>query len=375
MRSAFVCLTAILGSHALVPPQRKITPRTGGLGAYSELRAFAGVAAAAKLGRREPCISLAVAAALASIKALPRESAIYAWGWTAVLPLSLALTLIGREPSGWGDGAATRRVGAAFAAGAASSVAGAFVAAKLLRGTLGAAADQGAAALAASYVGGSANFFVVAEAVGLRAGIGLLSALATADVVVMAGYIVLLQGLSARYGAPRRPVEQGAASEPTTGSPLAPALLGALCVAAAAPLRPSLRTAAIALGAVACRRLPASRPAARNLSSWCLAAFYACLGACSPISAVVKAGAPALGLAVAALAGHALLLAACSARGPWSIDEALVASNACVGGPVTAAAFAQATGREDLVVPAVVWGTVGYAGGTGLGMALFRVLC
>ena len=112
------------------------------------------------------------------------------------------------------------------------------------------------------------------------------------------------------------------------------------------------------------------------MASWCLAAFYACLGACSPVSAVVKAGAPAVGLAVAALAGHALLLAACTLKGPWTVDEALVASNACVGGPATAAAFASATRREDLVVPAVVWGTVGYACGTGLGMALYNnVLC
>ena len=111
------------------------------------------------------------------------------------------------------------------------------------------------------------------------------------------------------------------------------------------------------------------------MAGWCLAAFYACLGACSPVSAVLKAGAPAVGLAVAALMGHALLLAACTLQGHWGVDEALVASNACVGGPATAAAFASAIRREDLVVPAVVWGTVGYACGTGLGMALYDVMC
>ena len=339
---------------------------------YDELRALAGVAAAAKLGTREPCAALAAAAALASIKVLPRESIIYAWGWTVILPLSLALTLIGRESKGIKDGAATRRVGAAFAAGAVSSVAGAFVAATLLRGALGAASYKGAAALAASYVGGSANFFVVAEAVGLKNN-GLLAALATADVVVMAAYIVLLQFLAKRYGAPGRDVST-TVSEQDSGSPLVPAMLGACCVAAAAPLRPSLRTAAISAYAVACRRFTKARGAARSLAGWCLAAFYACLGACSPVSAIAKAGAPAVALAVAALMGHALLLAACTLKGKWGIDEALVASNACVGGPATAAAFASATRREDLVVPAVVWGTVGYACGTGLGMALYNVL-
>ena len=94
------------------------------------------------------------------------------------------------------------------------------------------------------------------------------------------------------------------------------------------------------------------------------------------MSAIAKAGAPAVGLAVAALMGHALLLAACTLQGKWGVDEALVASNACVGGPATAAAFAISSRREDLVVPAVVWGTVGYAFGTGLGMALYNnLLC
>ena len=113
MRPARICLASVLCSHALLPPQRRITPRrrsTGSLKAYNELRALAGVAAAAKLGTREPCAALAAAAALASVKVLPRESIIYAWGWTVILPLSLALTLIGREASGMKDGAATRRV-------------------------------------------------------------------------------------------------------------------------------------------------------------------------------------------------------------------------------------------------------------------------
>ena len=167
MRSALVQLAALAAcSHALLAPWplRPLRRTAGAKGASSlrrtscrkaapysnELRALAGVAAAAKLGTREPCAALAAAAALASIRVLPRESIIYAWGWTVILPLSLALTLLGREASGTKDGATIQRVGAAFAAGAVSSVAGAFAAAKLLRPTLGAAANQGAAALAVS---------------------------------------------------------------------------------------------------------------------------------------------------------------------------------------------------------------------------------
>ena len=269
MRSALVQLAALAArSHALLaaPEPRRTakgasslrrTTRTKAAPYSNELRALAGVAAAAKLGTREPCAALAAAAALASVKVLPRESVLYAWGWTVILPLSLALTLIGREARGTKDGAAIQRVGAAFAAGALSSVTGAFAAAKLMRGALGAAADKGAAALAASYVGGSANFFVVAEAVGLKNN-GLLAALATADVVVMAAYIVLLQVLASKYGAPRRDVSVSKTAD-DGGSPVVPLFLGACCVAAAAPLKPSLRTAAIALGAGLCGNQPVCR--------------------------------------------------------------------------------------------------------------------
>ena len=278
-------------------------------------------------GTREPCAALAAAAALASIKVLPRESIIYAWGWTVILPLSLALTLIGRESKGIKDGAATRRVGAAFAAGAVSSVAGAFAAAKLLRPTLGAAADKGAAALAASYVGGSANFFVVAEAVGLKNN-GLLAALATADVVVMAGYIVLLQCLASKYGAPR-PETATVSKTEDAGSPVVPLFLGACCVAAAAPLKPSLRTAAISAYAVACRAL---RERAAQHVKWRAGASRPS----TPARSLLARGgnsrpARRRWASPSPLWGHALL-AACTFYGNWGVDEALVASNAVSAG-------------------------------------------
>ena len=61
---------------------------------------------------------------------------------------------------------------------------------------------------------------------------------------------------------------------------------------------------------------------------------------------------------------------------PLGIDEIMVASNAAIGGPVTAAAFAgkEAPKRRGLVVAATVWGVVGYAVGTRIGVRLTRAL-
>eukprot|EP00922_Rhytidocystis_sp_ex-Travisia-forbesii_P069677 GHVS01104087.1.p1 GENE.GHVS01104087.1~~GHVS01104087.1.p1 ORF type:complete len:557 (+),score=56.97 GHVS01104087.1:104-1774(+) len=58
-----------------------------------------------------------------------------------------------------------------------------------------------------------------------------------------------------------------------------------------------------------------------------------------------------------------------------SFDELLVASDANVGGPSTAAAMAGGVmDRHDLVLPATIWGTVGYTVATSLGMLVYRIL-
>ena len=57
-----------------------------------------------------------------------------------------------------------------------------------------------------------------------------------------------------------------------------------------------------------------------------------------------------------------------------SLDELIVASNANVGGPATAASFAGLLGRPNLIVPATLYGTLGYGIATTLGVGLFHSL-
>ena len=74
MRPARICLASVLCSHALLPPQRRITRRrsTGSLKAYNEL-APRPRRRALETRHARACAALA-ATALASVKALPRES-------------------------------------------------------------------------------------------------------------------------------------------------------------------------------------------------------------------------------------------------------------------------------------------------------------
>lgn len=52
------------------------------------------------------------------------------------------------------------------------------------------------------------------------------------------------------------------------------------------------------------------------------------------------------------------------------LDALLVASNANVGGPATAAAMASAKGWSHLLQPAMITGALGYAMGTGVGLGV-----
>jgi uncharacterized membrane protein len=61
-----------------------------------------------------------------------------------------------------------------------------------------------------------------------------------------------------------------------------------------------------------------------------------------------------------------------NARKGLQLHHVLVASNAAIGGPATAAAFAGQQNHPELVIPATFWGVVGYAVGTTIGITSTR---
>ena len=58
----------------------------------------------------------------------------------------------------------------------------------------------------------------------------------------------------------------------------------------------------------------------------------------------------------------------------YSIEEVCIASNANIGGPTTAAALAIARGWNQLVVPAMLVGILGYVIGTYYGVFIGNIL-
>lgn len=150
-------------------------------------------------------------------------------------------------------------------------------------------------------------------------------------------------------------------------------------------------TTALSLAAYgACRRatpglFQALARRAPSLSAFLFALFFAAIGAGTSLPHLLLSGPCVLLLMGLALLVHvgttALALRvynAAVAGGAQErvigVDEMVVASNANIGGPATAAAMAAAIGRPDLVLAATATGTLGYSAATWLGVALFGVL-
>ena len=94
------------------------------------------------------------------------------------------------------------------------------------------------------------------------------------------------------------------------------------------------------------------------------------IGASANIMVVLEFGPKLFGFAALILTIHLIFLL----FGGWlfrlDLSELVIASNANMGGPTTAAAMAVARRWQTLVMPAILCGTLGYAIATFVGTAL-----
>lgn len=129
------------------------------------------------------------------------------------------------------------------------------------------------------------------------------------------------------------------------------------------------------------------------MSGFAFLFLFAAIGVSADIAEVLRSGPACLFFSLTALTVHGVVTLGGSflfqrlsstkkARrhgGTIRLVDVLVASNAAIGGPATAAAFygqvKQGTDmKRSLTVAATVWGVVGYAVGTTVGVALYRFL-
>ena len=363
-----------------------------------------------------PIVAMGLAMALASLAILPLESLAYDVVWSQLMPLGVAMSLLGAPL----DRAAIARSGSVLVAalvGAVGSVAGTALAYWTLGGLLGPHAWKVAACMCSSYVGGTLNFAATARALGLDATPGGQAALAAgmaADNLAMAAFLAFLAAVPAAppteaTGPPRKNDDAAAAafagssssssSDPALNAPATVSTVGVSFAAALAVLEigrivsERLSLAGGALGVVGIlaplvaafaawrsRRTeeerwlygrgasPAPFAGAGAVGGALMLTFFATLGACADPVAAMTTGAPTFAFIAAQLATHFCVVAVVARRlmrlPAWA---ALTASNACVGGPATAAAMASARGWGGAVQPAIVAGTLGYVVGTPVG--------
>jgi len=336
-------------------------------------------------------IAIGVTFILSNLRLIPAAAPTYDIVWSHLVPLAIPLLLFKADLR-----RILREAGPtllAFAAGALGTVAGTIVAFKLI--TLGPEGFKLAGVFCATYVGGSINFAAAAESLGLRAG-DLLAAGVAADNLVMTLYFLLLFALPsmawlARMFPQRRAASSSSASDTSYWSGRQITLRGlatSLAVAASCcalgyglAALTSWSSSGILFVTAVVVTLATLFPSwfgalsgAEELGVVLLQVFFATLGASANIAVVLRVGPILFLFAACILAIHLVFILVVGKLLRLDLAEIVIASNANMGGPTTAAAMAVARRWDSLVIPAILCGTLGYAIATFVGVAVGKWL-
>lgn len=115
-------------------------------------------------------------------------------------------------------------------------------------------------------------------------------------------------------------------------------------------------------------------PGSQEIGTFLIYIFFAVIGAPASIALILRE-APLLLVVAAIIVGTNLLISLVLGKlFKFPIEEIIIASNASVGGPTTAAAMAIAKGWTILVGPALLVGTLGYVLGNYFGIFIGTIL-
>ncbi|MFQ5535672.1 MAG: DUF819 domain-containing protein [Sphingomonadales bacterium] len=331
---------------------------------------------------------------LSNLRIIPTAAPVYNTVWKYLVPAAIPLLLFQAN---------LRRIFresgptlVAFIIGSIAVMAGTFVALTFV--SLGPSTPELAGIFSATYIGGSLNFAAVAQAVGFQQG-DLLTAALAADNVATSFHFLLIIALPgfvaiARFF-PTHHIENAVvgdshsdANRHRIGNLDVAGLVGALAVSFTlcaigfyvaalfgAPQFAILIITALALLMGTFLPGPLTRLSGDyEAGNVLMFIFFAAVGASADIWVLIDM-APILFLfAVIIIAVHLVLLFGIGKFLKFDLAELIVASAACIGGPGSAAALASAKGWRELVTPAVLSGSLGYAGGTFIGVALVEWL-
>lgn len=326
---------------------------------------------------------------LANLSIIPSTAPAFDLVWSYFVPLAIPLLLFKADIV-----RIVREAGPmllAYAIGAVGTVLGTLLAFKVV--PLGEHAWQLAGIFCATYVGGSMNFVATAEALQLHES-DLIAAGIAADNLIMTLYFILLLTLPTisflrktfslrteedKEGDAREVQTQGSGQEwNALALGKAVAIAAVLCaVGFALSDLTGIKgtgilfiTALVVILATALPRQMGQIVGADQVGTFLMYIFFAVIGASANIGIVMRVGPKLFLFAALILSVHLTFLLVAGKLLKLRLDELVIASNANMGGPTTAAAMAVARKWDALVIPAILCGTLGYAIATFVGVAL-----
>ncbi|MDO9471435.1 MAG: DUF819 family protein [Caulobacter sp.] len=350
-------------------------------------------------------IVIIVGALLANFRIVPPAGAgglVYDPIFAVVTPAAIFLILLEANLK------ALRKAGGpmliAFGLGAAGTALGVLVAGLLTpaRAMLGGNFEALSGMFAGTYIGGSANFNAIALHYGVAREGGVYATAIVVDNIATGVWILITVAMPLllyRTGLFGKPGERTAVAPdadpeavvapPLTGSlavalPLALALTGVVIANLAAGWLKGLGLAVpsiliLTTLALVAAQIPvvARMTLSRPLGLYGVYVFLIVVGASIDIAALIASGPLGLmlmGFVTILMLVHGVVLITGAQLLKIEPEIVAIASNANIGGATSAVSLAEAFGREDLVLPGVIAGTVGTAIGTYVGFAVVAIL-